>query len=349
MLKQLMMLMLSASLFAGEIQDGFINFYNRDQVLVVEDYKGVCGDTPRTICARIKINKETMNSSGHFIGYGGQGSKGSILSMGLKKQDSGTVLKVEFGQFFLVGESKLPRQKWILVTLVVTKKGSVELYIDGKLDAKAKKLSIDTQPLHFFRIGADWMAKRHWEALVDDVSVWNCALQAKQIQKLVKCEDYSAFINKEKSLKPENLELFYSFDQDNELVNMGQAKVRGVVRDIHSISKDGNLAKGDVVLEDKPRVKKNKKREPNSAQNTVVVDCNAQIDLEDGSLSWVMKNESGLKEFRVLNSATGVIFQVVEAVEADLYSIEIPDGLTPQIVAVSAAGKIYKLKNNTKK
>lgn len=95
---------------------------------------------------------------------------------------------------------------------------------------------------------------------------------------------------------------------------------------------------GESTLKKKPIVTK-----------SPAINCKATVSFSDGELEWNMQNELGIKEFRILNSKTGLAFQIVEAVWADLYSLEVPSGVVPKIVAVDAKGKIYKLINSNNK
>ncbi len=324
MLKQLMLILLSVSLYA-EVKNGILDLSKDKNFIVVKKYKGVVGTHARTICARIKYQGD---SDPHFFSYGGGGEKGEIIDLGLNKDSKEKVLRAEFGRVFLLGQQNLLPNKWYFISLVIDNTGNVKLFIDGKLDSTGT-FPIRTGSRHDVRVGCDREVRRFWNGQLDDISIWKRAFDERQILKLMNTKvirkGKNSLVDGFSSVNYSDLQLYFNFSENGEVLDKSNFKRHGSFVD----KKTG---------QNKTAITKK-----------AAVNCKATVSFSDGELEWIMQNELGIKEFRILNSKTGLAFQIVEAVGADLYSLEVPSGVVPKVVAVDAKGKIYKLINSNNK
>lgn len=321
---------------ASELQGGILDLADSNKALVVNEYKGVLGKQPRTISAKIKFTEMVKQQ---FVSYGGKGLGGDIVDIGIWRKENGEmVVRAEFGMGFLLGKSALSVDQWHFISVVTNNQGFVKIYVDGKLDAKLK-LSIMTLDFFDVKIGCSRDGRRRWNGQIDSISIWDAALPAAQIKKLMNHhENLIDLIHSEKSLKLEKLQLYYSFDGNEPLIDKSKFQRIG---DLAPLPQNAAMKKNGL----KTTKVKHKSITSEVESKTIF---SGQITVDGNNLSWEMANEEGIKEFRVLNSKTGVVFQVIEAVGADLYSINLPSGIVPQIVAVDAESKVYKLKSSNK-
>lgn len=62
------------------------------------------------------------------------------------------------------------------------------------------------------------------------------------------------------------------------------------------------------------------------------------VSLADNVLSWSVLEERGVKEYRVVDADTGKVYEVVLAVDADSYSVEVPEGVNIELIVVDQSG-----------
>ncbi len=63
-----------------------------------------------------------------------------------------------------------------------------------------------------------------------------------------------------------------------------------------------------------------------------------ELSLEGTELVWTVEDEVGVKEYRIINAATKEVLEVVLAVDADFYSVEVPEGVEVELVVVDESG-----------
>lgn len=324
MLKKMCLVIALSLNLQAEVRDGILDLKKRNTFVEIKNYKGVLGKLNRTICAKIRFDEG--NQDGHFFSYGGGGNKGEVIDVGVESVSKGIVLRAEFGKAFLLGKSVLSPQKWYHVSLVIKDEGHVEFYLNGRLDSKGT-FPINTSSMHNVKIGCDRSRDRFWSGQLDEIAIWKYALNEEQINKLINTCSPKNLIKSDSTLSSVSLRHHYSFDEASQIVNKGMDRHQAELRNIKS-----------------PTMEKTKVTQ----RKVKTINCNAEIDLQNGNLAWSLKSEEGIKEFRVLNSKTGVVFQVIEPMDADMYSIDLPAGISPVIVAVDGGGKVYRLKNSNK-
>lgn len=62
------------------------------------------------------------------------------------------------------------------------------------------------------------------------------------------------------------------------------------------------------------------------------------VSLTDTELVWTVENEIDVKEYRVVDAQTGEVYEVVIAVDADGYSVTVPEGVDVKLIVVDNSG-----------
>jgi hypothetical protein len=75
-----------------------------------------------------------------------------------------------------------------------------------------------------------------------------------------------------------------------------------------------------------------------SVGSTVTPAIGLTVSLADNVLSWSVLEERGVKEYRVVDADTGKVYEVVLAVDADSYSVEVPEGVNIELIVVDQSG-----------
>ena len=63
-----------------------------------------------------------------------------------------------------------------------------------------------------------------------------------------------------------------------------------------------------------------------------------KVSRADNELCWTVEDEVDVKEYRVVNAETKAVIEVVLAVDADAYSVAVPDGVAVELVVVDHSG-----------
>ena len=150
-------------------------------------YQGIGGNQVRTVSAWIKTQSTSVNQSRSIISWG---QNAADHKWNFRIQDTnGTdgTIRIEVNSGYVVGSTVVTDGQWHHVAAVYPGGGveDVQLYVDGQLDALS---AINTQPIDTtldknVQIGVDHSGRR-WLGWIDEVSLYDEALSAAEIQNL---------------------------------------------------------------------------------------------------------------------------------------------------------------------
>ena len=168
-----------------------------DQVNVV-GYKGIPGTGARTIAAWVRTSHTNPQNRG-ILSWGiNQTSRKWTFRIQTSNGIPGTI-RVEANGGFFVGNTVITDGKWHHVAVTWENDGTPDildsrLYVDGVLDAEfgnlttppssSQSIAINTASSADVRIGDDFQANHNWYGGIDDVRIYNEALDARAIDSL---------------------------------------------------------------------------------------------------------------------------------------------------------------------
>lgn len=170
-----------------------------DQINIV-GYKGISGTGDRSVSAWIKTE---LNSTGQNMGIVSWGSNLSTQKWTFRIQTgNGTAgaIRVEANGGFFVGNTVVTDSQWHHVAVTWADDGTpdiqdAKLYVDGVLDAEfgsidsppsaSQSVAINTAVGSDVRIGDDFQLNHNWRGGIDEVRIYDEALDAAAIADLV--------------------------------------------------------------------------------------------------------------------------------------------------------------------
>jgi len=166
-----------------------LSFDGSGDFVVATGYKGVIGNAPRTVSAWIN----TGSTGNQNIISWGQNAGSKKWNFRVQNND-GTVgaIRTEVSGGYIVGDTSVGTSSWRHVAAVVPDIPSVNvtdvrLYVDGvpQGTSASKPKAIDTASSADVRISRDH-ENRYFNGLIDDVAIWDQALELSHIQELAK-------------------------------------------------------------------------------------------------------------------------------------------------------------------
>jgi hypothetical protein len=175
-----------------------LNLDGLDDQINVVGYKGIPGTGARTISAWIRTSHTTPQNRG-IVSWGtNQTTNKWTFRIQTSNGIPGTI-RVEANGGFFVGNTVITDGKWHHVAVTWENDGTPDildsrLYVDGALDAEfgnfttppsaSQSVAINTASSADVRIGDDFQANHNWFGGIDDVRIYNEALDARAIDSL---------------------------------------------------------------------------------------------------------------------------------------------------------------------
>jgi len=233
----------SSFAFAGNAFSFIGNSY-----IEANNYKGVVGKQDRTIDAWIR----TTTVDGEIVSYGADRSGEKWVF----RINGNGAIRVEINGGYIVGSTNILDNQWHHVACVFS--GSMlsetKLYVDGKLESIGSivDLEVKTSVGNNVRVNRG-VNNRYFEGDIDDVRIWNIALNAAQI----------ALYSKNKVLPPNslynNIMLYYDFNHgyNNMIItdfsiNGNHGTVKGV--EAYKTFLQGQIFKDFVAVKTRPNI-----------------------------------------------------------------------------------------------
>jgi hypothetical protein len=173
-----------------------LQFNGNANLAVINGFKGVVGTNPRTVSAWVKTT-ETGKSIG-IVSWGDlpSGNKWSLLVQ--NTTDPKGTLRLELGYGNTIASTPINDGQWhhvacTLDSLPAPQSTDVKFYVDGQLDTVVggALVSINTVALNDVLIGCD-IQNRFFNGVIDEVRIYNRALNAAEITSLFNATNQSA-------------------------------------------------------------------------------------------------------------------------------------------------------------
>ena len=144
------------------------------------------GNSEVTISAWVYKNSST-NSIEYILGYGGTGQAlGDVFGMGLYG-NQGIFVTFSGDQYDIISNYSLPLNGWQHLTAVHKLDGLVEIYLNANL-IYSQQVDVPNINLVNGYIGvAPWGTNSFWNGRIDDVMIWNRALNQQEIEEYFNC------------------------------------------------------------------------------------------------------------------------------------------------------------------
>ena len=151
-----------------------------DDYVDIPGFKGMTGTASRTCTAWIKTSK----ASGEIVSWGSTdiGAKWIV-----RLNEDGT-LRAEVSNGYLYGTTVLTDDQWHYIAVVLEDDGSpqvneIQLYVDGQLETIGDVLThpVNTAATQDVRIGAYAVSPRYFRGQIDDVRIYDRAINAQVI------------------------------------------------------------------------------------------------------------------------------------------------------------------------
>ena len=175
-----------------------LTFDGLDDQINAVGYKGIPGTGARTIAAWIRTSHTNPQNRG-ILSWGiNQTTRKWTFRIQTSNGTPGTI-RVEANGGFFVGNTVVTDGNWHHVAVTWENDGTPDiidsrLYVDGKLDAEfgnftnppsaSQSIAINTASSADVRIGDDFQATHNWYGGIDDVRIYNEALDAQAIASL---------------------------------------------------------------------------------------------------------------------------------------------------------------------
>ena len=216
------------------------------------------------------------------------------------------------------GGAIVPRNQWVHVALTLSTTNKSKVYVNGvEYDTTRTIVSeiIDAQLSVGGPVGNDveWLVGSSF----DEVAVFSSALTAQQITGI-----YNSGSGAELASAYPNMELYWRFEDTPQGTSVADsdddADSAGTISGTNGT--DFKWVSGKSV------------------GSTVTPAIGLTVSLADNVLSWSVLEERGVKEYRVVDADTGKVYEVVLAVDADSYSVEVPEGVNIELIVVDQSG-----------
>ncbi len=287
-------------------------------------YKGIPGNTPRTISAWFRSEVGAKNQ--FFFSYGQTtGASGAILNLGIENSSDGK-FRVEFGSGALVGTSKVNDGNWHHVALVMN--GDVHtIYVDGNNEGSLTKTVNTSSDLDVY-IGNSTNRTRFWNGTVNELRMWDVALTPAQISSMKNTEidddNGDGFVDQESSVHWDDLQLYYRFNSlgaDGKITDYSRYSA---IPDTRAAGeRNGTLLSGATLGTGK-----------DLAVPPVV---GLEVTQTGTLLTWQVDDEINVKEYQIVNVKTGEVIDTVVAGKS-VYSYELEEGEEVKLIVVDKSG-----------
>jgi len=179
-----------------------LKFDGRDDHMEIVGYKGIAGNSSRTVSAWIK----TDSKKGTIISWGDD-RDGRLWSVDIARVWYKGCLRVTVGDGYVYGSTNISDGNWHHIAAVLDDGGlpdvsNVRLYVDGmqEKNGKVESQRINTSVDNNVIVGAR-KSGNYFKGLIDEVSIYEVELSAERIRKLANCllqDDvhYAALIKK---------------------------------------------------------------------------------------------------------------------------------------------------------
>lgn len=153
-----------------------------DDYVEIPGFKGITGTASRTCTAWIR----TAGVTGEILTWGSVdiGAKWIV-----RIHEDGT-LRAEVSGGYLYGSTVLTDDKWHHIAVVLEDDGTpqvseIQLYVDGQLETIAAVVnqSVNTAETQDVRVGAYAVSPRFFRGVIDDVRIYNRAMNAQEIKR----------------------------------------------------------------------------------------------------------------------------------------------------------------------
>lgn len=217
-----------------------------DQINIV-GYKGISGTGDRSVSAWIKTE---LNSTGQNMGIVSWGVGNSSTQKWTFRIQNGNgtagTIRVEANGGFFVGNTVVTDTEWHHVAVTWANDGTpniqdAKLYVDGVLDAEfgsidvppsgSQSVAINTAVGEDVRIGEDFQLNHNWRGGIDEVRIYDEALDAAAISELASYQILSAFeASEEVVASGAPVELSWASDPSNDtlIIDNGVGDVSGL-------------------------------------------------------------------------------------------------------------------------
>ncbi len=186
------------------------------------------------------------------------------------------------------------------------------LYLNGDL-VEEKTVTAGVEPRT--SRGISWIGRastsgQYFTGKIDEVRVWNVVRTETEIE-----DNISEVVN---PLQENNLVAYYKLDEgtgghDTSLINLGSSISPAVL----------NIGETDTNIK--------------WAGDSVTPAIGLEVSQEGSEFSWSVATEIGVKEYQVVNAATGEVVEVVVAGNGS-YSVTLPEGVEAKLVVVDNSG-----------
>ncbi|MCP4814065.1 MAG: LamG domain-containing protein, partial [Planctomycetaceae bacterium] len=214
-----------------------------DDQIDITGYKGIPGTGARTISAWIRTSHTNPQNRGILSWGVNQTSSKWTFRIQTSNGTPGTI-RIEANGGFFVGNTVVTDGNWHHVAVTWENDGTPDvldskLYVDGVLDAEfgslttppsaSQSIAINTASSADVRIGNDFQVNHNWFGGMDDVRIYNEALDAREIAALAK-----------------GTPIITNFDASEEVVASGQAITLSWVSDPANDTLEIDNGIGDV-------------------------------------------------------------------------------------------------------
>ncbi len=191
-------------------------YFNGDSSYVETDFSGIGGKAPRTVAFWAKVPKDFNRHNGYgMLGWGLTLEKGAAWQISPNPNEKeGPLGRLRIGTFEapVIGSTDLRDNSWHHIAVVMYGGDSANssthilLYVDGKLESTSAKAvtSIDTQLEHpesrslmmgrnlGFKADSQRVRDRFFKGWLDEIYVFDTALEQKQIQSLMESNQWGS-------------------------------------------------------------------------------------------------------------------------------------------------------------
>jgi len=169
---------------SGKIGDAIL-LDGIDDYVQIAGYKGVTGSASRTVTAWIKMDE---TGGGDIVGWGRSPEAGERWAF---RADGNGFISIAVNSGWIAGDTDLRDGNWHHVAVVLVDDGSpsvneIKLYVDGIEESTTygSTQAINTPADADVAIGAFLPSPDYFQGLVDDVRIYNRALQVSEIELL---------------------------------------------------------------------------------------------------------------------------------------------------------------------